>query len=159
MDVCSPGEVEWALEHGWREDEISYTGTNLSERDLDVILAHPGVHLNVDLLSQIDGWAAARPVARSAIRVNPRGGAGFAGGGHTLYSGPRPTKFGIFPEQLDGRARHRPDRHDLTIDTVHLHVGDGYLERRAARDLEEVVRRVARDGADAAGARDVRSPR
>ena len=65
MDVCSPGEVEWALEHGWREDEISYTGTNLSERDLDVILAHPGVHLNVDLLSQIDAWGAARPVARS----------------------------------------------------------------------------------------------
>ena len=54
MDVCSPREIEWALAHGWRPDEISYTGTNLSERDLDVILAHPDVHLNVDLLTQID---------------------------------------------------------------------------------------------------------
>ena len=38
------------------------------------------------------------------------------GGGGTLYSGPRPTKFGIFREQLAGGARRRPparphDRH------------------------------------------------
>ena len=38
MDVCSPGELEWALEHGWRPEEISYTGTNLSDRDLARIL-------------------------------------------------------------------------------------------------------------------------
>ena len=53
MDVCSPGEIGWALEHGWSSSEISYTGTNLSESDLDVIL-EAGVHLNVDLLTQID---------------------------------------------------------------------------------------------------------
>src|SRR6266516_4718134 len=35
MDVCSPGELRWALDHGWAPQEISYTGTNLSERDLD----------------------------------------------------------------------------------------------------------------------------
>ena len=29
----------WALEHGWRPDEISYTGTNVSDRDLAAILA------------------------------------------------------------------------------------------------------------------------
>jgi len=38
MDVCSPGEVRWALDHGWAPSEISYTGTNVSERDLDTIL-------------------------------------------------------------------------------------------------------------------------
>jgi diaminopimelate decarboxylase len=141
MDVCSPGEVERALEHGWREEEISYTGTNLSERDLDVILAHPGVHLNVDLLSQIDRVGKRAPGRSIGIRVNPRAGAGFSGGGHTLYSGPRPTKFGIFPERL-GDALAIARTHDLTIDTVHLHVGDGYLNEGLA-DLDEVVRRVA----------------
>ena len=141
MDVCSPGEVEWALRHGWREEEISYTGTNLSERDLDVILAHPGVHLNVDLLSQIDRVGRRAPGRSIGIRVNPRAGAGFAGGGHTLYSGPRPTKFGIFPERL-GDALDIARTHDLTIDTVHFHVGDGYLND-GLDDLDEVVRRVA----------------
>src|SRR5438874_13373719 len=32
VDVCSPGEIAWALGHGWRADESSYTGTDLSER-------------------------------------------------------------------------------------------------------------------------------
>jgi diaminopimelate decarboxylase len=133
--------VAWALEHGWREEEISYTGTNLSEHDLDVILAHPGVHLNVDLLSQIDRVGRRAPGRSIGIRVNPRAGAGFTGGGHTLYSGPRPTKFGIFPERL-GDALAIARTHDLTIDTVHLHVGDGYLNE-GLTDLDEVVRRVA----------------
>jgi len=141
MDVCSPREVAWALEHGWREDEISYTGTNLSDRDLDVILSHPGVHLNVDLITQIDRVGRRAPGRAIGIRVNPRHGAGFEGGEHTLYSGPRPTKFGIFPERLDealGVARS----HGLTIDTVHCHVGDGYLSDELPV-FEEVVRRVA----------------
>ena len=127
MDVCSPGEVLVALQHGWGEDEISYTGTNLSDRDLDVILAHPGVHLNVDLITQIDRVGRRAPGRTIGLRVNPRAGAGFEGGENTLYSGPRPTKFGIFPERLEeavGVARG----HDLTIDTVHFHVGDGYLD-------------------------------
>ena len=141
MDVCSPREVEWALEHGWRADEISYTGTNLSERDLDVILAHPDVHLNVDLLTQIDRVGRRSRGRTIGIRVNPRGGAGFNGGGGTLYSGPRPTKFGIFPEQL-GEAVAVARRHDLTIDTVHFHVGDGYLNDGLA-EVEAVVVRVA----------------
>jgi diaminopimelate decarboxylase len=141
MDVCSPREVEWALEHGWSEDEISYTGTNLSERDLDVLLAHPGVHINVDLLSQIARVGRRAPGRSIGIRLNPRAGAGFTGGGQTLYSGPRPTKFGIFPEQLDD-ALAVARTHGLTIDTVHFHVGDGYLNE-GLPDLDEVVRRVA----------------
>ena len=123
------------------EDEISYTGTNLSERDLDVILAHPDVHLNVDLLTQIDRVGRRSRGRTIGIRVNPRGGAGFDGGGGTLYSGPRPTKFGVFPEQL-GDALAVARRHDLTIDTVHFHVGDGYLNDGLA-EFDDVVRRVA----------------
>ena len=33
LDVCSPGEVEYALAHGWPVDEISYTGTSVSDAD------------------------------------------------------------------------------------------------------------------------------
>jgi diaminopimelate decarboxylase len=141
MDVCSPREVEWALVQGWRADEISYTGTNLSDRDLDVILAHPDVHLNVDLLTQIDRVGRRAPGRAIGIRVNPRAGVASEPGGTTLYSGPRPTKFGVFEEQLD-EALAVARRHDLTIDTVHFHVGDGYLSEGLV-DLEVVVRRVA----------------
>lgn len=140
VDVCSPGEIDWALEHGWYAEEISYTGTNVSERDLDRILA-AGVHLNVDLLSQLARLGRRAPGSRVGIRVNPRIGAAREGNGTTRYAGPRPTKFGILPERLD-EAVAIARAHDLTIDTVHVHVGDGYLTD-GLPVFEETVRRVA----------------
>lgn len=140
IDVCSPGEVEWALRHGWHAPDVSYTGTNLSERDLDVILGH-GVHLNVDLLTQLERVGRRAPGAALGIRVNPRIGASFSGGGETFYTGEKPTKFGIYDEQL-GDVLEIAGRHDLTVDTVHFHVGDGYLTHELPV-FEETVRRVA----------------
>jgi diaminopimelate decarboxylase len=140
MDVCSPGEIEWAARHGWGPHEISYTGTNLSERDLDAIMA-ARVHLNVDLISQIDRVGRRAPGSSIGLRVNPRAGAGVAGGTQTRYSGNRPTKFGVFRERLE-EALSVARRHRLTIDTVHVHAGDGYLTDGLAA-FEEVVGRVA----------------
>ena len=140
IDACSPGEVDWALRYGWASGEISYTGTNLSDRDLDRLLP-TGVHLNVDLLTQLDRVGRRAPGSRVGIRVNPRIGASKAGGGETFYAGERPTKFGIFAEQLDD-ALAIASRHDLRIDTVHFHVGDGYLTEGLG-EFEESVHRAA----------------
>jgi diaminopimelate decarboxylase len=123
--------VRHALEHGWSPEEISYTGTNVSERDLDVIL-DSGVHVNVDLLSQLDRWGRRAPGSSVGIRVNPRVGATWSGhpkhaaDGESLYAGARPTKFGVLEEQLDD-ALALAAKHDLSLDTVHFHVGDGFL--------------------------------
>ncbi|MEP7059766.1 MAG: diaminopimelate decarboxylase [Actinomycetota bacterium] len=147
MDVCSPGEIEWALHHGWEPSEISYTGTNVSGRDLERITA-AGVHLNVDLLSQLERVGRAAPGSTIGLRVNPRIGASWSpsgeGGspsGDTLYAGARPTKFGIPAEQL-ADAIAIAQRAGLIIDTVHVHVGDGYLSD-GLPVFEETVRRVA----------------
>jgi diaminopimelate decarboxylase len=139
MDVCSPGEIRWALDHGWEPSEISYTGTNLSEDDLDRIL-EAGVHLNVDLLTQLDRVGRRAPGSSIGLRINPRIGASFAGGAQS-YAGERPTKFGVYPEGLD-EALAIARRHDLTIDTVHVHAGYLYLTD-ALPVVEETIRRVA----------------
>ena len=139
MDVCSPGEIRWALDHGWEPSEISYTGTNLSARDLDAVL-DAGVHLNVDLLTQLDRVGRRAPGSTVGVRINPRIGAAFSGGGQT-YAGERPTKFGIYPEQLDG-ALDIARKHHLTIDTVHVHAGYLYLTD-ALPVVDETMRRVA----------------
>jgi len=123
IDACSPGEVLHALASGWRPEEISFTGTNLSERDLDVLLAHP-IHLNLDALSQLDRVGRRAPGRAVGLRVNPGAGAGYHAG--LEYSGARPTKFGIFPDRLDD-ALALARRHDLTIDTLHFHAGSGWL--------------------------------
>lgn len=130
IDACSPQEVRLVLEHGWEAEEVSYTGTNVSERDLDVLLA-TGVHVNLDLLSQLRRWGRRAPGSTVGIRVNPRAGAtrsaeAGAAAHESLYAGARPTKFGIFPEQLD-EALAIAAEHDLRIDTVHVHTGDGFL--------------------------------
>ena len=75
------------------------------------------------------------------LRVNPRVGASHAGGTATFYTGERPTKFGIFAEQLD-EALAIAARHELTIDIVHVHVGDGYLTGELDV-FSETLRRVA----------------
>jgi diaminopimelate decarboxylase len=123
IDACSPGEVVHALANGWRADEISYTGTNVSERDLDVIL-DAGVHLNLDAVSQIERVGRRAPGLTIGLRVDPGAGAGYHEG--LAYSGERRTKFGIgrdrLADALDAARRHR-----LTIDTVHFHAGSGWL--------------------------------
>lgn len=140
LDVCSPGEVAWGLDHGWAPREISYTGTNVSGEDLEQILA-AGVHLNVDLLTQLERVGRRAPGAAVGIRVNPRIGASAAGGEETLYTGAKATKFGVSAELLE-RVLAIAHRYRLVIDTVHFHVGDGYLDR-GLDIFAESVRRVA----------------
>ncbi len=126
LDVCSPGEVEHGLAHGWPADQISYTGTNVSDRDLDVMLAH-GVHMNLDLLSQIRRYGRRDRGGTIGIRINPRVGAARPESGISFYSGDVPTKFGIYPERLD-EAVALARSYDLTIDTIHFHVSHHLLD-------------------------------
>ncbi|HET7728132.1 MAG TPA: hypothetical protein VFK54_12495 [Candidatus Limnocylindrales bacterium] len=124
IDACSPGEVLHALAHGWEPDEISVTATNLSERDLDVILAHP-VRLNLDAVSQIRRVGRRAPGRTIGIRVNPAAGAGYHAG-LEYSSGDRPTKFGVTADRLDDAIGAARDA-GLSIDTVHFHAGSGWL--------------------------------
>ena len=123
IDACSPGEVLRALECGWQPGEISFTGTNVSERDLDVLLAHD-IHLNLDAISQIERYGRRAPGTRIGIRIDPGSGAGYTE--KLEYSGARPTKFGIELARFDD-ALTAVARHDLTVDTVHFHAGSGWL--------------------------------
>ena len=149
IDACSPGEVERAVECGWRPDEISFTGTNVSERDLDVLLAH-GIHVNLDAVSQIERYGRRAPGGAIGVRIDPGAGAGY--NTHLEYAGDRPTKFGIGPERLDD-AIAAAHRHDLTIDTVHFHAGSGWLAdglpgfETALMSAVEAVERLRASGA------------
>ena len=144
IDACSPGEVRHALDHGWAADEISFTGTNLSAPDIEALLG-TGVHVNLDLRSQLERWGRRAPGTTIGIRVNPRAGASWTGlpaaEGESLYARATATKFGILPEQLDD-AIAIAAAHALAIDTVHMHVGDGFLTDGLPR-LEVAVERVA----------------
>jgi diaminopimelate decarboxylase len=146
LDVCSPGEIAHGLAHGFPAAEISYTGTNVSDRDLDVIL-ESGVHLNVDLISQLHRYGRRNRGGTIGLRVNPRVSAARPESGISYYSGDRPTKFGIYPERLD-EALAVARSYDLTIDTVHFHVSHHLLTddlpafERAVSAAAAMARRV-----------------
>ncbi len=123
IDACSPGEVLHALANGWAPEAISFTGTNVSERDLDVLLAHP-IRLNLDGVSQIERVGRRSPGRTVGIRVNPGAGAGYTD--RLSYAGERPTKFGVTPDRLDD-AVAAVRRHGLAVDTLHFHAGSGWL--------------------------------
>jgi diaminopimelate decarboxylase len=123
IDACSPGEVLHALANGWAPDEISHTGTNVSERDLDVLLAHP-IRLNLDAVSQVERVGRRAPGRTIGIRVNPGAGAGYTA--KLAYAGDRPTKFGVSEDRLDD-AIDAARRHRLVVDTLHFHAGSGWL--------------------------------
>ena len=89
--------MERAIECGWLPDEISYTGTNVSERDLDVLLANR-VHVNLDAISQIRRYGRRARGRTIGLRIDPGAGAGYRE--HLEYSG-RPTKFGIGLDRLE----------------------------------------------------------
>jgi diaminopimelate decarboxylase len=138
IDACSPGEVRHALASGWPAAEISFTGTNVSDRDFDVLL-DADVHINLDAVSQVERLGRRAPGRSIGLRLNPGLGAGYHEG--LRYSGERPTKFGIgedrLAEALDAAARHR-----LTVDTVHFHAGSGWLADGLA-SFEAALERVA----------------
>jgi len=145
IDACSPGEVLHALEHGFTVGDISYTGTNLSGSDIEALL-ETGVHVNLDLLSQLRRWGRRAQGSTIGIRVNPRAGATRSAEAgveahESLYAGAKPTKFGIFPEQLD-EALAVAGEFDLRIDTVHMHTGDGFLTEDLPR-FDVAVERAA----------------
>lgn len=138
IDACSPNEIALALESGWRAEEISYTGTNLSARDLDVILAHPVV-LNLDSLSALRRVGARSPGRRVGLRVNPQVGSGYSA--QLTYAGDKPTKFGIYAERLEA-ALQEARRQRLEVKGLHFHIGSGWL-RSGLPIFLEAVRRAA----------------
>ena len=127
LDASSPQEAVHGLANGLLPQEISLTGTNLSDEDLALVVDED-IHVNVDLVSQIRRIGRLSPGRRIGIRVNPKCGYVNPRVDHsiTLYSGEAPTKFGIYEEDLP-LAVATAHEHAMTIDTAHFHVFNGIL--------------------------------
>jgi diaminopimelate decarboxylase len=140
IDACSPAEVELGIAHGFREEEISFTGHAVSDADLDLLRARPGVHVNCDAISTIRRLAARCPGRTIGIRLNPGLGAGY--NERLRYAGVKPTKFGVYPDRF-AEAVATAEAAGMTVDTLHFHVGSGY-QGDALDVLDQVLMSAAR---------------
>jgi diaminopimelate decarboxylase len=140
IDACSPAEIRLALAHGFREQEISFTGHAVSDPDLEVLAALPGVHVNCDSISTIRRLGRHGPGRRIGLRLNPGLGAGY--NERLRYAGAKPTKFGIYPDRFE-EALAAAAAAGLLVDTLHFHVGSGY-QGDGLDVLEQVLEGTAR---------------
>lgn len=137
IDVCSPAELELALASGFAEAEVSYTGTSVSNADLEVIRRYPGVHINCDALSTIRRLGERCPGRAIGIRVNPQVGAGFNAA--LEYAGEKATKFGVYPDRFE-EALALAAQYSLRVTQLHFHFGSGYLTPQLPRLAEALAR-------------------
>lgn len=138
IDVCSPAELMYARQAGFEEAEISYTGTSVSDTDLDCLQRHPGVHVNCDSISAIRRLGRRCRGRRIGIRINPELGAGY--NDKLRYAGEKPTKFGIYRDRFEEALKIARDA-GMRVETLHFHIGSGYQEDALAV-LDRVLERT-----------------
>lgn len=126
IDACSPGELLLALECGFKEEDISYTATAMSDGDCDILAKHPGIVLNLDSLTAIRKIGERCPGRNIGLRINPALGVGYETNELLRYSGSKTTKFGIYKADFDEAVR-LSKKYGLNITGIHLHTGCGYL--------------------------------
>ncbi|MDQ2583712.1 diaminopimelate decarboxylase [Saccharothrix yanglingensis] len=142
VDVCSAGELLHVLGAGFAPDSISFTGTSLSRREIELLTRFRGLRVNFDSLSSLDAFGRACPGREVGLRINPGVGVGYHGDERLNYSGAPTTKFGIYREHLD-EVRAIAERWDLDVVRLHFHVGCGFLDAELSQ-LEDAL-----DAADA----------
>ncbi|HXP78230.1 MAG TPA: diaminopimelate decarboxylase [Stellaceae bacterium] len=132
VDVCSSGELMHALACGFPAGAISFTGTSLSGRDLEVLPRFPNLRVNLDSLSSLNSLGRACPGREVGLRINPGIGLGYQDNDRLAYSGAATTKFGIYLDHVD-EAIAIADRWGLRIVRLHFHAGCGYLDAQLDR--------------------------
>ncbi|MEM9618041.1 MAG: diaminopimelate decarboxylase [Pseudomonadota bacterium] len=126
VDICSPNELDHALACGFRPTDISFTGTSVSNRDLDRLLKEPFLTINCDTIGMIRRIGERARGRDIGVRVNPAIGTGYDNNERLTYAGVKTTKFGIYREQWR-EALTVASAFDLNITSLHFHAGCGYL--------------------------------
>lgn len=129
IDACSPAEIRLALSCGFRQEQISYTATSMSDQDADALAKWPGVLINCDSISAIRKIGKRNPGRAIGLRINPSQGVGYQNLSVLQYSGAKTTKFGIYREQF-AEALEVARACRLDVHRIHFHTGCGYLDEQ-----------------------------
>ncbi|MCX8038124.1 MAG: diaminopimelate decarboxylase [Candidatus Sumerlaeia bacterium] len=143
LETVSQGEVLAGLHAGFRPDQILFTCSNLTESELDFLIAQ-GICVNLDSLLQLEKWAARKGSRRVALRVNL--GIGLGHHRHVVTGG-SDSKFGIHAGQF-ALAKSIAAQHGLRIVGLQQHIGSNILDHRGMLQAAEALLRAARQFPD-----------
>jgi diaminopimelate decarboxylase len=140
LDVLSPGEIYLALKSGFDPERILYTGTSVSEDEVDYALKS-NIIINVDSLPQM-GYLLRKAHPRVVcVRVNPEVGAGHH---EHCVTGSRDSKFGLLKK--DTYQAYRMAK-EAGVDRfgIQMHIGSGILNPEPYFEAMENLLAIARD--------------
>lgn len=136
IDAVSPHEVGRAIECGFEPGKILYTGTSVSEYDIENV-SDAGARINVDKMSQLVKMKHMEMQQPVSIRMNP----GVGGVGHswkTITAGKeahgRPIKFGIPDYQILDACKYAVDN-GFDVVGLHIHVGSQWTTREELNEF------------------------
>ncbi len=141
LDTVSVGEIYLALKAGFRPQDILFTGTNVSDDELNYLI-DSNVVINVDSLSLLDWVLDKTHPEILSVRVNPTIGAGAHE--HLITAGDD-SKFGILERDIV-KAYSKAQHAGVNRFGIHMHIGSGILDpdphRKATGKLMNIVRNV-----------------
>ena len=138
IDAVSPYEAKIAMDAGYPQKKIMFTGTSVSNNDLKM-LVDDNIFINIDSLSQI---RRLRKIAGNNLNVSLRWNPGMGAGhhSHTITAG-KYVKFGI-PESNLARAVELIKESGLNLVGLHQHIGSGWLADDVLVFLKTVDRTI-----------------
>jgi diaminopimelate decarboxylase len=133
-DVVSPNEAVLAEQRGIPRNRIMFTGTSVSQDDLEQLVKFRAYKINIDSNSQLKKLGDQRDEwnihgLNLSIRLNPNAGAGH--NPDVITAGIRnddgvPIKFGIEQDKIVATFLAARE-YGFHPDTLHIHIGSGWL--------------------------------
>jgi diaminopimelate decarboxylase len=158
-DVVSPNEAVLAEQRGIPRNRIMFTGTSVSQDDLEQLVKFGNYKINIDSDSQLkklgehrDEWNIQG--LNLSIRLNPNAGAGH--NPDVITAGIRnddgvPIKFGIEQYKIINTFINARG-YGFHPDTLHIHIGSGWLGndvdsfRVALQNTLDVIKELKKQG-------------
>ena len=123
IETVSPGEIEKALKAGFKAEDISFTCSSISRKEL-ISVAQQNIRVHIDSLNQLTWWGEEKLGSDISLRIN----GGFGAGHHQrVVTGGDKSKFGIYHSDIP-HALKIAKKFKLKIRGLHQHIGSNILD-------------------------------
>ncbi len=123
IETVSFGEIKLAKSLGFLKNQISFTASNIDEKELIYASKNTGV-VNLDSLNQIKLWGENKLGKFISLRINT----GIGAGHHShVVTGGNYSKFGIILKDLK-TAQDLAKKYGLIISSLHQHIGSNIYD-------------------------------
>lgn len=125
IDAISVGEINYALDVGFKKEDILFTGIGISNEDIEFCI-RKGITPNLGSLDLLERIGKMFPNSKVSIRINPDYGAGHHD--HVITGGSQ-SKFGIHESYIE-KVKETSKKYNLIISGIHFHIGSGVLDHK-----------------------------